>query len=99
MPSPHLLGSDIWWCEARLLDNWPCRQIAKTRHVEFPALRPLGIESCNHRDFSGEANQRDVVMTRAGAALNAGIDVLTAVNEIFPAGFDGEKPVLGIELI
>ena len=57
--------------------------LAKPGHVELSAFRPLGIESGTHRDFSREANQRDVVMACAGAAFNAGVDVLAAVDEVF----------------
>ena len=58
-------------------------QLAEPGHVELSALCPLGIESSTHRDFSCEANQRDVFMPRAGAAFNAGVDVLAAVNKVF----------------
>jgi len=73
--------------------------LAKPGHVELSALRPIGIKSHTHDDFSSEANERDVVMTRAGAALNAGIDVLAAVDEIFLTRSDLEIQVLGVELI
>lgn len=73
--------------------------LAEPGHVELSALCPLGIESGTHRDFSREANERDVVMARAGAALNAGIDVLAAIHKVFLTGLQRKPPVLGIELI
>ena len=67
-------------------------------HIELSVLCPFGVEISAHCHFGSELDQGDVVVSLAGAAFNASVDVLLAVLNVFFLGRYPKPSCLGIEL-